>query len=133
MENCTNVLGLLAGMGIGVAIALVFFGLTFAILIIVSNWKIYSKAGKPGWASIIPIYSTIVLLEIVGKPVWWLILLLIPCTLPIFGIWLTNLVSKSFGKNVGFTIGLLILPIIFYPILAFGSATYQGPAGAPAK
>lgn len=99
------------------------------ILFIVCMWRIYTKAGQPGWACIIPIYSFIVKLEIVGKPWWWLLLLFIPFVNIIIVIWVTNLLSKSFGKNEGFTIGLVFLPIIFYPILAFGKAAYIGPAG----
>ncbi|MFC0515875.1 DUF5684 domain-containing protein [Mucilaginibacter angelicae] len=97
---------------------------------IVGMWKIFEKAGKPGWASIIPIYNAIVLLEIIGKPMWWLILFLIPCTVPIFGIWALNLLSKSFGQSEGFTVGLFFLPFIFFPILGFGNYQYIGPAGA---
>ena len=103
--------------------------LAIIVLIIAAQWKIYVKAGKPGWACIIPIYNIIVLLEIVGKPWWWLILLLIPFVNIIFAIWMVNLLSKSFGKDVGFTIGLLLLGIVFYPILGFGDAKYVGPAG----
>ncbi|MFC2137946.1 DUF5684 domain-containing protein [Bacteroidota bacterium] len=100
-----------------------------AVLMIVSLWMIFQKAKKPGWASIIPIYNIIVLLQIVGKPWWWLILFLIPGVNIVFLIWTFNLLSKSFGKDVGFTIGLIILSVVFYPILAFGSAEYKGPAG----
>ncbi len=107
-----------------------FIYLLILLLVVISQWKIYSKANKPGWACIIPIYNVIVLLEIIGKPIWWIIMFIIPGVNLIFGIWTINLLSKSFGKGVGFTIGLLILPIIFYPILAFGSAKYEGPAGA---
>jgi len=107
------------------------FGFVVFVLMIVANWRIYEKAGKPGWASIIPIYNIIVLLEIVGKPIWWIFLLLIPGVNIIFGVWVTNLLSKSFGKNEGFTIGLIFLSFIFYPILGFGNAEYQGPAGKP--
>ena len=97
------------------------------VLYIASMWVIFTKAGKPGWAAIIPIYNIIVLLEIVGKPLWWIILVII---LPfIFGIWMLNLLSKSFGKGVGFTLGLIFLGFIFFPILAFGDAKYNGPAG----
>ena len=106
-------------------------GLIVAAIIIIANWKIYKKAGKPGWASIIPIYNTIVLLEIIGKPWWWLLLLLIPCVNIVFAIWIINLLSKSFGQSEGFTVGLLLLPFIFYPILAFGNYQYLGPAGVP--
>ncbi len=100
------------------------------ILMIVASWKIYEKAGKPGWACIVPIYSAIVLLEIIGKPWWWLLLMLIPGVGLIWGIWAINLLSKSYGKGVGFTLGLLFLAPIFYPILGLGNAKYEGPAGA---
>ncbi|HNR42855.1 MAG TPA: DUF5684 domain-containing protein [Bacteroidales bacterium] len=104
--------------------------LAVVVLTIVSVWKIYAKAGKPGWACLIPVYNLLVLLEIVGKPWWWLFLFLIPVVNIVFGIWVTNLLSKSFGKNEGFTIGLLLLPFIFYPVLGLGDAKYAGPAGA---
>ncbi len=104
---------------------LIVIALVITVISIVSYWKIFEKAGKPGWAAIIPIYSTIVLLEIIKKPWWWLLLLLIPGVNLIFAIWATNLLSKSFGKNEGFTIGLILLPVIFLPILAFDkSARY---------
>ncbi len=110
-------------------IAIVFY-VAIIVLLIAAQWKIYTKAGKPGWACIVPIYNIIVLLEIVGKPLWWIILLLIPGVNIVFAIWMINLLSKSFGKTEGFTIGLLLLSFIFYPILGFGSASYEGPAGA---
>ena len=103
--------------------------LAIVVLLIVSLWKIYSKANKPGWACLIPIYNIIVLLRIIGKPWWWIFLLLIPIVNIVFAIWMTNLLSKSFGKNEGFTIGLLFLPFVFYPLLGFGEAKYNGPAG----
>jgi hypothetical protein len=103
-----------------------------AILGIVSQWIIYQKAGKPGWACIIPFYNIYVLLQIVGKPWWWLLLMLIPGVNIVFAIWAVNMLSKSFGKSEGFTVGLLLLGIIFYPILAFGGARYLGPYGDPA-
>ena len=103
--------------------------LTIIILLITSQWKVYTKANQPGWACLIPIYNTIVLLKIVGKPWWWLLLFLIPIVNVIFIVWVANLLSKSFGKGVGFTIGLLLLPFIFYPILGFGSSQYKGLEG----
>lgn len=99
------------------------------IITIAALWRIYEKAGKPGWAAIIPIYNIIVLMEIIGKPWWWLLLLLFPPTTLIFAIWSINLLSKSFGQGAGFTIGLLLVGIIFYPMLAFGNYEYKGPAG----
>lgn len=113
----------------GLAILIILIYLGILALIIVSNWKIYTKAGKPGWATIVPFYNIIILLEIVGKPWWWLFLMMIPVANIVFAVWTVNLLSKSFGKNEGFTVGLILLPVIFYPILGLGSATYQGPAG----
>ena len=106
------------------------YGFIVVIILIAAVWKIFEKAGKPGWAALIPFYNVIVLLEIVGKPWWWLLLMIfVPVGQLIWGIWTINLLSKSFGKNEGFTIGLLFLSFIFYPILGFGNAEYQGPAG----
>ena len=76
------------------------------VIMVIAHWKIYEKAGKPGWAAIIPIYNVIVLLEIVGKPVWWIILFLIPCVNIIFAIWVTNLLSKALGKVKGLLLAL---------------------------
>jgi len=108
--------------------------LIVGIFMIVCMWMIYSKANKPGWACIIPIYSIVVLLEIVGKPWWWLLLMLIPIVNIVIFIMVLNLLSKSFGQGVGFTLGLLFVGIVFYPILAFSSSIkYVGPGGvAPA-
>ncbi len=101
------------------------------VFFIICMWRIYTKAGKPGWASIIPIYGNLVFLEIIGKPWWWLLMLFIPFVNFVFLIWGANLLSKSFGKAEGFTAGLIILSFIFMPILAFGSAKYIGPGGRP--
>ena len=100
------------------------------VVLVIAMWKIFKKAGKPGWAAIVPIYNIIVLLEVVGRPLWWIILLIIPFVNIIVGIIVILDLAKSFGKTVGFAIGMFLLPFIFYPILGFGSATYMGPAGA---
>lgn len=121
--------GILAGLGIGFFIF--FFG--FFILLVASMWKTFEKAGQPGWACLIPIYSTYIMIKIVGKPDIWLLWCLIPCVNFVFGIWLTNLISKSFGKDEGFTVGLILLSFIFWPILGFGSAKYLGPSAAEAQ
>src|SRR5215469_13830059 len=102
--------------------------LVFMILMIAACWKIFTKAGQPGWASIIPIYNWYILCKIVGRPGWWVILLLIPFVNFIVGIILCIDLAKSFGKGVGLGIGLILLGVIFFPILGFGSARYQGPA-----
>ena len=73
--------------------------LPFIILITVSMWKLYTKANKPGWAVLVPIYSTLVLLEIIRKPWWWLLLMMIPFAGIVWAIWAVNLFVKSFGKD----------------------------------
>ncbi|MBC8869987.1 MAG: signal peptidase I [Planctomycetes bacterium] len=98
------------------------------ILLIAALWKVFSKAGKPGWAAIVPIYNCIVLLEICGRPIWWIILLLIPCVNIVILLLINIDLAKSFGKDVGFGIGLWLLGIIFLPILGFGKSQYVGPA-----
>ncbi len=106
-----------------------FFGLIVGLLLVISMWKVFAKAGQPGWAAIVPIYNYIVWCKIVGRPAWWVLLLLL-CA-PIFGIILCIDMAKSFGKGVGFALGMIFLSPIFWPILGFGSATYQGPSAAP--
>jgi hypothetical protein len=104
------------------------FGLLIALVLIVAMWKVFTKAGQPGWASIIPIYNLYIWCKIVGRPWWWILLMLIPFVNFIICIILCIDLAKSFGKGVGFGIGLALLGIIFFPILGFGSAQYQGPA-----
>ena len=97
----------------------------FAVLI-VSNWKIFTKAGKPGWAILIPIYNVMVMLQIVEKPLWWLILLLIPIVDIVYVIIiLYNLVLK-FGQPGWHVILALLFGIVYYPYLAFSKAEYKG-------
>jgi hypothetical protein len=99
-------------------------GALVGILVIAGMWKVFTKAGQPGWAAIIPIYNLIVLLQIAGKPVWWLLLFLIPGVnlIMLILVWLS--VAKAFGKGTGFTLGLIFLSPIFVPILGFGDARY---------
>lgn len=104
--------------------------LAIAILILAGMWKMFVKAGKPGWAAIIPIYNMIVILEIVGRPIWWILLLLIPCVNIVVSIIVFIDLAKSFGKDALFGILLWLFGFIFIPVLGFGSAKYQGPAAA---
>ena len=113
----------------GILAIFVVFYIAIIVLIIASIWTIFTKAGKPGWAAIIPIYNIIVLLEIVGKPWWWIFLWIIPYLNLIWIIWTYNMLSKSFGKSEGYTVGLIFLGFIFVPMLAFGDAQYEGPYG----
>jgi hypothetical protein len=116
--------------GLGATFWIVY--LAVIVFFLAALWKVFTKAGQPGWAAIIPIYNCIVLLQIAGKPVWWILLLLIPLVNIVVGVMMWHGVSTNFGKGVGFTLGLIFLGIIFIPILAWGDAQYQGPAGGTA-
>lgn len=115
--------------GVGVAAILLYVAVLYAILVI-PYWVIFTKAGQEGWPALIPIYSTYILLKVIGRPGWWLLLFLIPIVNVVIYIIMMNDLSKSFGHGVGFTLGLLFLSIIFVYILAFGTSIYRGPAGA---
>jgi hypothetical protein len=102
------------------------------VIEIAAMWKVFTKAGQPGWASIIPIYNAIVLLQIAGKPIWWILLCFIPVVNIVVAIMMWHAISTNFGKGVGFTLGLIFLGFIFIPILAWSDAQYLGPtAGTP--
>jgi hypothetical protein len=100
--------------------------LAIAILMIAGIWKTFEKAGEPGWGAIVPFYNIYLMCKIAGRPGWWLLLYFIPCVSLIIAIIVTIDVSKNFGKGIGFAIGLVFLPIIFFPILGFGDARYRG-------
>jgi hypothetical protein len=103
----------------------------FLVLVIVGLWKVYAKAGQPGWAAIIPIYNIYILTKIIGRPWWWLLLLFIPFVNFIVTIIMAIDLAKSFGKDAAYGILLLwLFSIIGYLILGFGDAEYQGPAAA---
>jgi hypothetical protein len=107
--------------------------LAILVLMIAACWKVFTKAGQPGWAAIVPFYNLYVFLTIAGKPGWWLILFFIPIVNLLVGIIVTVEIAKRFGKGGGFAAGLILLPIVFYPILGFGSARYTlAPPSQPA-
>ena len=112
----------------GVLLGLVYLGII--VLMIASLWKVFEKAGQDGWKAIIPIYNLYVMLKIVGRPGWWLILFLIPFVNFIVLIIINVDLAKSFGKGIGYGLGLAFLGIIFIPMLGFGDAQYQGPSAA---
>jgi len=118
-QSGINILEAVTGVG-GV------IGFLVSILMIAATWKIFTKANKAGWKAIIPIYNTYVMLKIVGRPGWWLILLFVPAVNVIFAFILAYDTARAYGKDVGFTIGLILLPVIFLPILGFGSSRYVG-------
>lgn len=113
-------------------VLLFFMAIFFAFLVfsIVTFWKLFTKAGKPGWAGLVPFYNIIVFLEITGRPLWWFVLLLIPFVNLVIAVVVTLDMAKVFGKDTGFGLGLLFLGFIFYPILAFGEARYIGPVAS---
>ncbi len=98
--------------------------LAIVVLVLISWWIIFSKAGQPGWACLIPLYNIYVCLKVAGKPGWWLVMFFIP--IANFVIWILTLagIAKNFGKGSGFVVGMLFLPFIFLPILAFSDARY---------
>ncbi len=85
-------------------------------LLIVSLWKIFEKAGQPGWAAIIPIYNNYIMTKIAERPGYWTVLMLIPYIGMIWGIWTMNRMVKRFGKSEGYTVGLIFLPFVFLPM-----------------
>lgn len=113
----------------GMAVLLVMFALfallslVVAVLMTVSLWRLFTKAGKPGWAAIVPVYNEIVMLQIAGRPVWWVALMFVP----LLGLWVAIVAAidfiRSYGKSLGFTIFAILVPIIAYPMMAFGKST----------
>lgn len=104
-----------------------FLGITIiSIILIIANWKIFTKAGKPGWAAIVPFYNIYILLQIVGLPIWTIIFFFIPFTAPFIMLFVYWNLAKVFGKSSGFGIGLMFLAPIFLLILAFDKSTYVG-------
>jgi hypothetical protein len=109
----------------GVATVIIVVYAALLLFGILTMWKIFTKAGEPGWAAIVPIYNFIVLLKIAGKPAWWFILMLLPFVNIVILAMVCISLAKNFGKSAGFGWGLFLLGIIFGPILAFGDARYQ--------
>jgi hypothetical protein len=103
--------------------------LAIAVVMIVAIWKVFAKAGRPGWAALIPIYNTITLLNITGKSGWWFLGMLVPFLNIYVYIRLVFNLASVFGRGIGFGFGLLFLFPIFLMILAFGNAQYVGPGG----
>lgn len=99
--------------------------LIFFILSVAGLWKMFEKAGEAGWKAIIPIYNLYIITKIINKPWYWVILMIIPYIGVIWSVWSSNLLAKSFGKDIWYTLGIIFLPFIFYPILGFGDAEYQ--------
>ena len=99
--------------------------LAIVVLLIASLWKVFVKAGQPGWACLIPFYNMWKMAEIAGKPGWWMFLTMIPFIGFIFAIIIANGISRLFGHGIGMTLLLIFVPFVGYPILGFGSSVYD--------
>lgn len=113
-------------------IGLLFMLVYLAVVIgtIVGAWKTFEKAGKPGWACLVPIYNMMVMAEIGGRPATYGLF----CLIPIAGIYFAFVIlidfAKAFGQSAAFGVGLGLLAFVFFPMLGFGDARYVGPTGA---
>ncbi len=130
--------GLMLATNGGLVAILVLVYIAIIVFEIAALWKVFVKAGQPGWAAIIPIYNLYILLKVIGRPAWWLLLFIVGVIVPFVG-WILLIVvgiiiaidlAKSFAKSSGFAVGLFFLNFIFIPILGFGEARYVGPAAA---
>ena len=122
IEASTSMFGILGGLTLGIFI----FSSIIGLIAIISYAKIFKKAGKPWWASIVPIYNTIVMIEIAKLPMWYIALFFVPIA-NIYAIFKINIeIAKNFGKDAGFGIGMTLLSIIFIPLLAFSDNVYDG-------
>ena|SRR5579883_683624 len=113
--------GLLAMTGVMMLVML-----AFAVVMIIGFWKVFEKAGQPGWAAIVPLYNVYILLKIVGRPAWWLLLMMIPFVNFVIALIVAFDVAKSFGQSGAF--GILLVFGIGYLVLGFGNYRYLGPA-----
>jgi hypothetical protein len=103
----------------------VILGIVIGILMIASVWRVFSKAGEPGWASLIPFYNLFVFVKICGKPAWWMILFFVPVANIVAWVVTSFALAERFGKETLFGLGLCFVGFIFWPLLAFGEAQYK--------
>lgn len=104
-----------------------FIGLIVAVLMIAGLWMMFTKAGRPGWAAIIPIYNVYVMLKVAGMSGWWLIAFFVPFVNFFVGLYLYWQLSKAYGHGFGYWLGMIFLPLIFFPLIGFGSSQYMLP------
>lgn len=112
-----------AGIGVGYII----FCLALVVVSLVGMWKVFEKAGKPGWAAIVPFYNLYCLFEMSFGNGWLFLLTFVPCVNFIVTILCYFKLAKAFGKGIGFGFGLLFFNFVFMMILGFGDAEYIGP------
>jgi hypothetical protein len=122
-------LALSSGAGAGIAVGSVVY-LAVIVFEIAALWHVFTKASEAGWKAIIPIWNTLIVLKISGRPWWWILLFIIPIVNFIVYVIVYYNLAKSFAKSGGFAVGLILLPFIFIPILGFGSSQYAEPYAA---
>ncbi len=123
--------GSAAFMGAMMGFWMAFYAIVMVVMI-AAQWKVFTKAGKPGWAALVPFYNLYIMVKIAGMSAWWMLAFFVPFVNLIAIILITHKISQVFGHGVGFTLGLIFLPVIFWPILGFGSSSYQ-PAQVKAE
>ncbi|MEE6208756.1 DUF5684 domain-containing protein [Salarchaeum sp. III] len=112
--------------GNGAALLFLLLALLIALVTIAGMWRIFQKADEPGWAAIIPIYNTYVLIKIGGNPWWYLLLYLVPLVNLIVAIKVFIDVARAFGRGTLFGLGMAFLTFLFVPLLGFGDDQYRG-------
>lgn len=116
------------GNPLGIVFSVFSITVVFAIIVAVISgmWKTFTKAGEPGWGALIPFLNLYLMTRIARRPGWWTILMIIPLINIVFNIIVTIGIAENFRKSAAFGIGLFFLPFIFYPMLGFSDAVYQG-------
>lgn len=126
------VLGGVAGFFVFFIIIACIIGFVVMVLNFIAMWKIFTKAGQAGWKCLIPIYNTIVLYKIIGiSPLW--VLIYLAAWIPVLGpllilgvsIYAMIKLSRAFGQEDAFAVGLVLVNTVFIMILAFGKSEYQ--------
>lgn len=92
-------------------------------------WGVFTKAGRPGWYALIPIFNMVTLCQVSGLSGWFAVAMFIPLVNFVGLIYIAHQLSKSFGKGIGYTLGIVFLGFAFLPVLGFGEARYVGPGG----
>jgi len=103
------------------------------VTVVAGMWRVFTKAGQPGWGVLVPIYNVFLMCKIAQRPAWWVILFFVPVVNLIVAVVMSIDIAKHFGKGTGFGVGLAFLGFIFYPVLGFSGAQYGGsPMGMDA-
>jgi hypothetical protein len=117
--------------GAGLALIVVALAAAFTIFSIAGAWKLFEKGGQPGWGIFVPIYNAILLVRIVGLQDWFFLLFLVPGVNIVAHIIVSMELGKRFGRGPAFTIGIVLLPALFYALLGFDRSVYTPPPPPP--